>query len=195
LADDQEFIDYYDLMQVSPNADEDTIRRIFRHLVKKCHPDLPSGGDPERFHELMNAHTVLTNAERRAAYDIRHQEFWDRKWNLVRQSGDGKSWMANLEVRERLLSLLYVQRRTNVRHPGLGDLELSRLLRMPLEFMEFELWYLKERGLVERLDSGMLAISVNGVDHVEKGSLHLSEDRLLESANPLRDPQHILPKE
>ena len=28
------FIDYYELLQVSPNADEDTIQRVFRHLAK-----------------------------------------------------------------------------------------------------------------------------------------------------------------
>ena len=33
------FVDYYELLQVSANADEDTIHRVFRHLAKKHHPD------------------------------------------------------------------------------------------------------------------------------------------------------------
>ena len=34
------FVDYYDLLQLSPNADEDPIDRVFRRLAKKCHPDI-----------------------------------------------------------------------------------------------------------------------------------------------------------
>jgi hypothetical protein len=194
VADDHQFVDYYDFLQVSPNADTDLIRKIFRHLAKKCHPDLPTGGDSERFRQLLKAHNTLINPEKRAAYDVRYQEYWDRKWQLVRQAGDGKSWKDNLEIREHLLSLLYVQRRTNMRRPGLGDLELSRLLRTPLEFLEFELWYLREKGLVERLDSGLLAISVAGVDQVERSSLRLSEDRLLAAQNPAPEPQAPSPE-
>jgi curved DNA-binding protein CbpA len=183
VVGDHQFIDYYDVLQVSPNADRDTIRKVFRHLAKRCHPDLATGGDAVRFRQLLKAHNILTHPEKRAAYDLSYQEYWDRKWQMVRQAGDGNSMMNQLEIRERLLSLLYVQRRTDTRHPGLGDMELSRLLRVPLEFMEFELWYLRERGLIERLDTGLLAISVAGVDHVERTGLRLNEDRLLEANN------------
>lgn len=184
MADDHQFFDYYDLLQVSPNADPETIHKVFRHLAKKCHPDLPTGGNQELFRQLLKAHRILTNAKTRAAYDIRYQEFWDRKWQVARQASNGKSPLDNREIRERLLSLLYVQRRTDMRHPGLGDMELSRLLRTPLEFIEFELWYLREKGFVERLDTGLLAISAAGVDEVERGSLRLSDDRLLEARMP-----------
>jgi curved DNA-binding protein CbpA len=184
LSTDQQFVDYYDLLQVSPNADTDTIRRVFRHLAKKCHPDLHTGGDPERFRQMLKAHEILANAETRAAYDLRYQEYWDRKWQLLRQAGDGKSWMDNSDLRDRLLSLLYVQRRTNTRSPGLGDMELARLLRVDFEFLEFELWYLREKGWVQRLDTGLLAISVDGVDKVEQGRLRPNEDRLLAARNP-----------
>jgi len=45
--------------------------------------------------------------------------------------------------------------------------------------MEFHLWYLKAKGWVERLDTGQLAITALGVDHVEEGRLRLRKDRLL----------------
>ncbi len=182
--DDHQFCDYYELLQVSPNADPDTIRRIFKHLAKKCHPDLNNGGDAELFRQLLKAHEVLTDPEARAAYDVRYQEYWDRKWNLVRQAADGRSSLDNVELRERLLTLFYVQRRTDMRHPGLGDMELARLLRTPIEFVEFELWYLKEKGWIYRLESGHLAISVAGVDEIERGRMRFNEDRLLEAHNP-----------
>jgi curved DNA-binding protein CbpA len=175
------FADYYDVLQVSPNADTDTIQRVFRHLAKRYHPDSPTGGNPELFREIVKAHEILMDAEKRAAYDIRYQEYWDRKLRLLRDAGDGRIPRDNREIRERLLTLLYVQRRTSTRHPGLGEMDLAHLLRTPIEFIEFDLWYLHRKGLVEKLESGLLAISVAGVDHIEQSSLHLSEDRLLEN--------------
>jgi curved DNA-binding protein CbpA len=183
MAQEYVFIDYYDVLQVSPNADPDTIQRIFRHLAKKCHPDLPLGGNPDMFRQLVKAHEVLTDPEKRAAFDIKYQEYWDRKWQIVKQATDGSTSMDNKEARERMLTLLYVQRRTDTQHPGMGEMELARMLRLPVELMEFDLWYLRQKGLVERLETGQLAISVNGVDHVEQSSLRLSPDRLLEAAD------------
>ena len=83
------FVDYYDLMQISPNADVDTIQHVFRHLAKKWHPDYRKG-DPEQFKLLVEAHKILTNTERRAAYDLRYQKFWENKWNLAADASDGR---------------------------------------------------------------------------------------------------------
>jgi len=75
--------------------------------------------------------------------------------------------------------MLYVQRRRDMKKPGLGDYEMARLLGKPFELVEFHLWYLKSKGWVERLDSGLLAISALGVDEVEKRRLRLRDDHLL----------------
>jgi curved DNA-binding protein CbpA len=183
VAIEDQFVDYYDLLQLSPNADTETISRIFRHLAKQCHPDLPQGGNPDRFRQLLKAYRTLAKAKTRAAYDLLYQDYWERKWRIVRQAGDEKTYYDSRDFRERLLSLLYVQRRTNQNHPGLGDMEIARLMHTPQEFIEFELWYLREKGWVERLETGQLAISVEGVDEVERTRLRLSEDRLLEANN------------
>jgi curved DNA-binding protein CbpA len=172
------FIDYYDLMQISPNADEDTIQHIFRYLAKKWHPDHQQG-DPERFQLLIEAHKTLTNAERRAAYDLKYQRFWESKWNLMADASDGKGFVDESEVRKSLLSLYYVQRRNNMNDPGLGEMEVARLMRIPIHLIDFHIWYLREKGWIQRLDSGMLAITALGVDQVEKDRLRLNPDRLL----------------
>ena len=178
---DQPFIDYYDLLQLSPNADEDTIHRVFRHLAKKCHPDLPGGGDPARFRQLVKAHETLANEEERAAYDARYQEYWNRKWRVASEASDGSAFTEDRETREKLLSLLYVQRRRDMRSPGLGEYEMARLLRVPVEIVEFHIWYLREKGWVQRIESGQLAISANGVDSIESSRLRLPAERLLTS--------------
>ena len=56
---------------------------------------------------------------------------------------------------------------------------MARLLGKPFELVEFHFWYLKTKGWVERIDSGHLAISVLGVDEVEKRRLRLRDDHLL----------------
>ena len=76
------FTDYYELLQVSPNADDDTIHRVFRHLAKKYHPDGPGHGDSKRFNVLVEAlyqriedvtgtHRVTRSAEETIAPGVR----------------------------------------------------------------------------------------------------------------------------
>ena len=172
------FIDYYDLMQISPNADLNTIRQMFRHLAKRWHPD-HKNGNTERFKLLIEAHKTLTNPERRAAYDLRYQRFWEAKWNIAADASDSRLYVDDNEVREGLLSLYYVQRRSKIDDPGLGEMEVARLMRIPIQLIEFHIWYLKEKGWIQRLENGQFAITALGVDQAEKSRLRLNTDRLL----------------
>ena len=64
------YTDYYEVLGVPRDADPDTIRRAYRKLARKYHPDLNSDGDAEeRFKELGEAYEVLSDADKRARYD------------------------------------------------------------------------------------------------------------------------------
>lgn len=180
----KEFVDYYELLQLSPNADTDTIDRIFRHLAKKTHPDSTEFPDNDRFQQIVEAHRTLADPEARAGYDAKYQEYWNSKWKLASEASDTSAFLNDHVTRERLLSLLYVQRRRNMRNPGLGELGIARLLLTPPELLEFHLWYLKAQGWVERLDSGLMAITAQGVDQVEQSRLRLMPDHLIEDHFP-----------
>ncbi len=182
-----EFVDFYELMQLSPNADTDTIERMFRHLAKKTHPDSSEFADNEKFQLIVEAHRTLSDPETRAGYDARYQDYWDRKWKLASQTGDRSTFGEDQIIRERLLSLLYVQRRRNMDNPGLGELVIARLLHIPPELIQFHLWYLKAKGWVERLQTGHLAVTAEGVDQVEQGQFRVMPDRLLEAHVPLNE--------
>ncbi|HAR94460.1 MAG TPA: molecular chaperone DnaJ [Deltaproteobacteria bacterium] len=172
-----EFIDYYDLLQLSQNADTDTIERIFRHFARKYHPDNTETGDSDRFRLIVDAHKILSDPEKRAGYDVRYQDYWNRKWNLAfeadrqnpsHEAGSTTDFGDDGKNRQNLMSILYAQRRQNMKRPGVGDYELARLLGLPLELIEFHIWYLKAKGWVEQLDTGQIAISASGVDEVER---------------------------
>ncbi len=65
-----EFRDYYEGMGVSRAASADDIKRAYRKLARKYHPDVSKEPDAElRFKELGEAYEVLKDPEKRAAYD------------------------------------------------------------------------------------------------------------------------------
>ncbi|MEO6974511.1 MAG: DnaJ C-terminal domain-containing protein [Gallionella sp.] len=65
-----EFKDYYKIMGVARDATQDEIKRAYRKLARKYHPDVSKEPDAEaRFKDLGEANEVLKDAEKRAAYD------------------------------------------------------------------------------------------------------------------------------
>jgi len=60
--------DYYKILGVSKDASQDDIKRAFRELAKKYHPD-KQGGSAEKFKEINEAYQVLFNPEKRQQYD------------------------------------------------------------------------------------------------------------------------------
>ena len=65
-----EFKDYYQIMGIKRDASQDEIKRAYRKLARKYHPDVSKESDAElRFKELGEAYEVLKDPEKRAAYD------------------------------------------------------------------------------------------------------------------------------
>jgi hypothetical protein len=161
--------DYYAVLQVSPHADGDTVERVFRHLAKRYHPDNGESGDSGRFNQVVEAFRVLSDPERRSDYDIHYGEVQQARWRVFDQASASDGVRSDRQLRTGILSVLYTARRNDVDRPGMGIIEMEKLLGAPEEHMKFHLWYLKERGWIQRLDNGTLAITATGVDEVMNG--------------------------
>lgn len=66
--------DYYNILGVDRKASKDEIKKAFRKLAHKHHPD-KAGGDKERFNEVSEAYAVLSDDKKRAEYDTYGRTF------------------------------------------------------------------------------------------------------------------------
>ncbi|MEK7635435.1 MAG: DnaJ domain-containing protein, partial [Patescibacteria group bacterium] len=65
---------YYDILGIDKKASKDEIKKAFRTLAHKYHPD-KKGGDTEKFKEINEAYTVLSDDQKRQQYDMYGQTF------------------------------------------------------------------------------------------------------------------------
>jgi len=173
------FVDYYEILEISPNANSGTMERMFRYLAQRYHPDNQDTGDRARFDTIMEAYDTLREPSKRAQYDVKHKNNSGLRWKLVEEAGDNRSVERDIENQNKLLSILYVRRRHNISDPGLGNHTLERLLNCPVEHLEFHLWYLKEKGWIRATDNGMFTITVEGVDRVNSEQHRKITNKLL----------------
>ncbi|MEO5589844.1 MAG: DnaJ domain-containing protein [Gemmatimonadaceae bacterium] len=156
--------DYYEILQLSSRADTETVERVFRHLANRYHPDNQDSGNAEIFTELVNAHNTLADPAKRAAYDVGYERLREARWRIFDQTTATSEISNDSRLRHGILSLLYVARRNNSHEPGVAPMEFERVLSCPDQILQFQLWYLKENGWVERMSSGQYSITAGGVD-------------------------------
>jgi curved DNA-binding protein CbpA len=177
------FIDYYEILEISPNANSGTIDRMFRYLAQRYHPDNQETGDRLCFDKIVEANDTLRDPVKRAQYDIQHKNHSGFRWKLAEEASDSKGIARDVDIQDKLLSVLYVKRRQNISDPGIGPLELERLLGCPAEHLEFHIWYLKEKGWIGKTESGTLAITVAGVDRANSEHNRKTTNKLLTDQN------------
>jgi curved DNA-binding protein CbpA len=166
---DEPFIDYYEVLQISATADPDTVHRVYRLLAQRFHPDNRETGEPAHFRSITQAYSVLSDPEQRAAYDVRYQSHRGERMRIV-TSGDGIQSDFQMEqlVRITVLKALYAQRRLDGNNPGIFDLDLEQITGTSREHLQFTFWYLMSKRLVTRGDQSRLMITAEGVDYLEQ---------------------------
>src|SRR5690242_13061682 len=91
--------DLYELLQLSPRADRETIERVFRHLAKRYHPDNQDSGDADTFSQIAEAYRVLTDPEQRARYDIAYERVKAAQWRIFDQETTHSEIAADARIR------------------------------------------------------------------------------------------------
>jgi molecular chaperone DnaJ len=83
--------DYYETLGVSKKADKEEIKKAFRTLAHKYHPD-KKGGDAEKFKEINEAYSVLSDEKKRAEYDTYGRTFSGGHAGGQGGFGQGNPW-------------------------------------------------------------------------------------------------------
>jgi curved DNA-binding protein len=178
----ESFIDYYEILQLSPRADQETIERVYRLLAKRYHPDNQNTGDAGKFDELTKSYRALSDPVKRAGYDAKYDSENARQWSAFSQGSPSEGAEEDQRIYQSILSILYTARKRDGDNPGVGVFQLEKLLDVPEKHLEFHIWYLKEKGWIQRVENGGWAITVSGVDTVIENELPLKKDRLLPAA-------------
>jgi curved DNA-binding protein CbpA len=182
MADTPE--DYYETLQISPNAEPETVHRVYRLLAQQYHPDNPTTGNDARFRAVHEAYTVLSDSARRAQYDVVYHQRRNDRWKLVSDGANAETDV-ELEQMARLtaLEILYTRRRTDPGDAGMFVLDLEAMLGRPREHLEFTVWFLVQKSFVRRTDDSRLTITADGVEYLEENYRGNLQRRRLTAAN------------
>ncbi len=164
----------YQILQVDSNADPTIISYAYRILAARYHPDNQEFGDAEKFKIITEAWRTLSEAPRRAAYDM---QIGVQKLAASRAEQGGKpgssgqnvpkmsmSWN-EVELRLGVLQVLMEARRKRPQTGGASARMLMDCLNIEMGEIEFVLWYLREKGFIQRTEANFM-ISVVGVDYL-----------------------------
>jgi curved DNA-binding protein CbpA len=160
-------VNYYDLLQINPRAEIETIDRVYRILASRYHPDNQQTGDAERFRMLTDAYQLLKDPVKRKEYDRQFE---------VNPAGPlpiflGKEFTDGIDseakIRIGVLCLLYSKRRANPDFAALSLLDMENIMAFPRERLLFALWYLRAKRYVLQDDRSSFIIAADGVDYLE----------------------------
>jgi len=160
-------VNYYDLMQINPRAEMETIHRVYRLFAARYHPDNKQTGDVERFRIIREAYDVLSDPDLRARYDQDMEQNQPAALPIFqsREFTDGID--AESKIRVGILCLLYAKRRANPDLSALSMLDLESLMAFPREHLQFAIWYLRGRRYITQDDRSSFVITAEGVDYLE----------------------------
>lgn len=154
-------MDHYEQLELSTTATIEAIECMFRYQSSRKIPEADPSSQ-EKLKSLAHSFNTLKDPVKRAAYDVTYQRNQQQK--SVTQAESNSS---DYEIRHRLLTIFYTQRRKNMKQPGLGITTVEEMMKIPPALIEFHIWYFKEKGWIQREVSGPYSITCAGVDEIE----------------------------
>jgi curved DNA-binding protein len=157
------FVDYYEVLQISPNADQETVYRVYRVQAQRFHPDNKQTGDAAAFRLISDAYQLLSDPKKRADYDVQHRN----SRHQDKREFPAATLADEHRKRHEILTVLYRKRLAQPDQPAMGLRELIDVVGVQREQLDFSLWYLKEGGYLLRTDSARHSITLKGVELME----------------------------
>jgi len=180
-----EIPDYYEFLEISPQATQETIHRVYRYLAARYHPDHAATGNLEKFTQLATAYAVLSDPARRAEYNAQRAMRQITFQNPMSSTVDFMDQVqGDLNRRLAVLAILYYRRRMYPDNPEVDLTEIEQRMGFPRDYLEFTTWYLTKKRYVTKADNAEFTLTVEGVDFIEtqRPSVPLL-DRLLTSGS------------
>lgn len=192
-----EFVDYYDFLMVSPQADRAMLEWAIRHMLTRYGPKNAETADAAKYEQTKAAYRALVDPAKRAEYDATWKErnsssTSDRVGSSERRgpAATGQLPINNIivetaatiddvhlqiKLRQAVVSALYSIMITNPRQPETGRAEVAKAVGCRVDDLEFSIWFLRESGLIKTSNAGDYAITAEGVQWVEQGGVpHLT---------------------
>jgi hypothetical protein len=159
------FVNHYSVLDVDPKADLAAIEKAYRTRSAEFHPDNRSTGDAEKYQAVQTAYEVLSNPTTRADFDKLTAPVSEDMAFPAEEFVAGLG--ADSERRICLLCILYHRLKYNPISPALPLRRITEIMLISDVELEFNVWYLKKKGLLTTDDKSRLLITVAGIDYVE----------------------------
>ncbi len=192
--------DYYELLEISPQATKETIHRVYRFMAARYHPDIVATGNLEKFTQITSAYKILSDPNRRSEYDAQRATRHAPTQNPMSGMVDFMDQMeGDLNRRLAVLAILYYRRRMYPNSPEVSLFEIEDRMGFPRDYLDFTTWYLASKRFIAKADNADFTLTIEGVDFIESRRATLPVlDKLLtagshtddkEVHNRLRAPQ------
>jgi curved DNA-binding protein CbpA len=163
-----EIPDYYELLEISPQATQETIHRVYRYMAARYHPDVAGTGDLDKFTQLTLAYKVLSDPSGRAEYNAQRAMCQPKVRNPMSTSVDFMDQAeGDLNRRVAVLAILYYRRRMYPNNPEVSLMEIEQRMGFPRDYLDFTTWYLAKKKYITKADNSDFTLTIEGVDFIE----------------------------
>jgi curved DNA-binding protein CbpA len=163
-----EFPDYYELLEISPQATQETIHRVYRYMAGRYHPDIEGTGNLEKFTQITSAYKVLSDPIARSEYNVQRARRQPAIRNPMSTTVDFMDQAeGDLNRRVAVLAILYYRRRMYPNSPEVSLAEIEERMGFPRDYLDFTTWYLAKKRYITRADNSDFTLTVEGVDFIE----------------------------
>jgi hypothetical protein len=165
------FIDYYEFLMISPNADRQMVEWAARLMLARYDPQKSKTPDPKKCELVKEAFRALADPKKRSAYDAELGKQKPAVTVNVNAEVTAQDVADSHMMRQAIMAILYQAIMRKPRDPDVGRTDLARALGVTAPDLEFALWFMREKDWITATQAGSYAITILGAEWVEAGGV------------------------